>query len=391
MNTTVRISGKMHESVEHHLFPGDRKEAVSIALCGTFMNKDHRILTVYKLCHIPYKECYIREEDQLKWSTSVIIPYLKEAMNKGLSILKIHSHPTNFEDFSAIDTQSDIEFFDSIYGWMDNDKIHGSLIMLPGGKLFGRVLLPDFSFNPIDRISLIGDDIIYWDSDEMNDKKEEFSLRTKQTFGPGTTNLLRKLTLGVIGCSGTGSPVIEQLVRLGVGKLILVDPDIIEEKNLNRILNSTKADCIKKRHKVDIFKETIQKIGLGTIIKTYDRNLYDDKNIIQDLIECDTLFGCVDSVDGRHLMNQISTFYLQPLFDLGVKILADGNGGIEQICGTVHYIKPGGSSLKSRGMYTSEELRAAGMYRTDKKEYNRQKKNGYITNVNIEKSGSYKY
>ena len=48
------------------------------------------------------------------------------------------------------------------------------------------------------------------------------------------------MSIAVVGCSGTGSPVIEQLARLGVGRLVLVDPDRVEEKNLNRIVNATR-------------------------------------------------------------------------------------------------------------------------------------------------------
>ena len=37
--------------------------------------------------------------------------------------------------------------------------------------------------------------------------------------------------------------MVEQLARLGIGRLVLIDPDLIEEKNLNRILNSGKEDA----------------------------------------------------------------------------------------------------------------------------------------------------
>lgn len=54
-----------------------------------------------------------------------------------------------------------------------------------------------------------------------------------------------------IGNSGTGSIVVEQLGRLGVGEFVFVDPDAIEAKNLNRILNATSEDAVnrKKNHK----------------------------------------------------------------------------------------------------------------------------------------------
>ena len=65
--------------------------------------------------------------------------------------------------------------------------------------------------------------------------RDAFTLRHAQAFGTGTTALLRNLSVAIVGCSGTGSIVAEQLARLGAGRLVLVDPDRVEEKNLNRI------------------------------------------------------------------------------------------------------------------------------------------------------------
>lgn len=45
--------------------------------------------------------------------------------------------------------------------------------------------------------------------------------------------------VAVIGCGGLGGYVIEELARLGVGRIIAVDPDIFEENNLNRQLLAT--------------------------------------------------------------------------------------------------------------------------------------------------------
>ena len=381
---TLKISGRMYKSLKEHLYPGDGYEAVAIALCGRHRCEGNNSLLVHKIIPIPYDNCSVRTPDRVSWSTDIIIPYLQEASRKGLAILKIHSHPGGYSKFSDTDNFSDKDLFSSVYGWMESEEPHASAVLLPDDKIFGRIIYPDLSFHHLAKVNVVGDDLIFCFSKKEETGILEFEKRTAQTFGKGTTNLLKNLTVAVIGCSGTGSPTIEQIVRLGVGKIILVDPDVIEEKNLNRILNSTMQDAFLRKSKVEMFKEQIAKIGLGTEVVIFSKNLYDDKNAINCLSGADFMFGCVDSVDGRHLLNQISTFYLVPYLDLGVKIISDGKGGISQICGSVHYIQPGGGSLLTRRVYTQEGLRAAGMLRSSPEEYRRQKKNGYIVDVEVD-------
>ena len=51
---------------------------------------------------------------------------------------------------------------------------------------------------------------------------------------PGSTELLQKAAVGIAGCGGLGSNAAVALVRAGVGRLILADPDKVELSNLNR-------------------------------------------------------------------------------------------------------------------------------------------------------------
>lgn len=51
---------------------------------------------------------------------------------------------------------------------------------------------------------------------------------------PGSTEILRRAAVGIAGCGGLGSQAAVSLARAGVGRLILVDGDRVEESNLNR-------------------------------------------------------------------------------------------------------------------------------------------------------------
>ncbi len=74
-------------------------------------------------------------------------------------------------------------------------------------------------------------------------------------FTSGMTEVVSKLSACVIGVSGTGSVVAEQLARLGFGQIILIDFDRIERRNLNRILNAGLAEV--GALKVDVFANAI--------------------------------------------------------------------------------------------------------------------------------------
>ncbi len=379
MRIKLRLSQKDHIALREHLLPGDGLEAVAVALCGRRRSRSNHCLTVRSIVPIPYDECKERTPDRVTWSTQRLIPLLKEADRRDLAILKIHSHPGGYPQFSFVDDESDTDLFNSVFGWTDSEFPHASAVMLPDGRLFGRAILRDGSFQPLDSILVPGDDIHFW-TPESGGMVPSFAQRHSQLFGSGTTRRLQKMAVAVVGCSGTGSPVIEQLARLGVGRLVLVDPDHVEEKNLNRILNARREDAFLRRPKVEVMARAIASMGFATEVEIIQEDLATPR-AVKAVAECDVVFGCMDGVEGRHLLNRLAAFYLLPYFDVGVRLVADGRGGIDEASGAVHYVRPDGTTLQDRKVYNAEQLKAAGLKRTDPKAYREQVRIGYIRGV----------
>ena len=327
---------------------------------------------------IPYGACSVRTPKRVTWSTEALPPLLSEAKRSGLAVLKVHGHQVP-SPFSRVDDRADRDLFPSVHAWVDSGP-HGSAIMFGDGRMIARLVDERGRFYPLASVNVVGDDLSFWPSAPGKAAVPEFAHRVAQTFGAGTYDRLRRLRIGVVGCSGTGSPLIEQLARNCVGELVLVDPDRVEEKNLNRILNATIEDAQQGCLKVDVAARSIRAMGLGARVETHPRSLF-EPDAVHAIASCDVVFGCMDSIDGRHLLNKLATFYLIPYFDLGVKLEADGRGGVDQVCGTVHYLQPGGSSLLSRHVYTMDQVRAAGLYRTDPAAYRAQLREGYIHGV----------
>lgn len=64
--------------------------------------------------------------------------------------------------------------------------------------------------------------------------KEEFHALLTARHTPGVHEKVKRATVGIAGLGGLGSMVAVALARTGVGRLILVDYDVVEPSNLNR-------------------------------------------------------------------------------------------------------------------------------------------------------------
>jgi hypothetical protein len=313
------------------------------------------------------------------------VQLFSDAARKQLVVLKIHRHPSGFARFSSLDDKADRALLGSLRCLAPNEIGHASAVMLPDGEIFARVFARDGRFIKIDRVMVVGDEVVSYVNKPSMKKTpvDQAFLRTQQAFGRGTVSTLSRMRVGVVGCSGTGSWVVEMLARLGVGELVLVDPDSIERKNLNRIVNSTATDAVTGRAKVKVLARAIRRLDLGTRVFAYRTDIL-QRNVVRALADCDFLFGCVDSADGRDALNRVAAFYTIPYVDVGVRLEADGRGGVQQVCAAVHYLIPDGSSLLSRRVITPEQVRAESLHRRAPDQYAALRKEGYIHGVNAD-------
>lgn len=384
MKTCLRISSEDYQSIKGHLFPEDGKEAIAFALCGRAQAEDRLVFIVHEVLLIPYGRCN-RGPDYLHWKTEDVVPLMNKAMVKHMAIMRIHSHPGGCPFFSKYDLATDEEFFGNLMaGWCEDGLSHLSVIMIPGGRVLGRVYHANGSVQQLDQTFVVGEKIQFATlDDEQDDAPPEEALRNIQAFGEGIYNTFKRLRIGIVGCSGTGCHVIEQLMRMQVGELILVDPDTIETKNLNRLIGVGKDDIGKL--KVEFYKNYVERMRLGVSVKAFPSNLCLSDEARRALSTCDVLFGCVDSASGRMLMNTISAFYLIPYIDIGVLLDADGKGGVSYVGAQADYLIPGKSSHVSRGTFNVEDARAEMEKLINPDLYARHLKENYIRNVQVER------
>lgn len=381
--TRLRLSGRQHGDLERHLFPGDGREAIALALCGRSSHEGRELVCVHHVELVPYDHCSRREPDRVTWKTHRLLALREKAIKDDLALLKIHSHPGGWSSFSSWDDTSDRDLFPGVYAWSDTDRPHLSALMLPGGRIVARTVTSTNTFAPVQSVSVVGSRFLHWTRESAETEGSEgaygddYHRRTEQAFGEGTTSLLARLSIGVIGCSGTGSWVVEMLARLGVHELVLVDPDTVEPVNMNRIVHATASDAQAGTLKVNVLKQAVNRIGLGTIVETHAADVR-EVSILQRLAHCDLIFGCVDSIEARDVLNRLAVYYLLPYIDVGVRLEADGQGGVQHIAGGVQYVHPDSPTLMERRLYSAKDLADAGLRKTDPDAFTDQVGRGYI-------------
>ena len=125
------------------------------------------------------------------------------------------------------------------------------------------------------------------------DKQRRFSRLTK-VIGEDKFSVLEEKTVLILGVGGVGGYVAEALARTGVGTLILVDFDVIDESNINRQIIALESTIGLK--KVDVLEERIKNINSGC--KVIKINKFIDINNYLDLFNyqidffvdaCDTI------------------------------------------------------------------------------------------------------
>ncbi len=165
--------------------------------------------------------------------------------------------------------------------------------------------------------------------------------RCEESFFDGRTARLTELVgertarlpnsvVGVIGCSGTGSPAVHVLARAGVRRFVLVDPDFFAPSNLERMHGSTWRDLKTKPPKVEILRRLVLEINPKAEVKIIRGNVLDE-NVLDELLKCDLVLGCTDSQHSRAALGDFASHYLLPCLDVAVLMRARDGKLTEQV------------------------------------------------------------
>ncbi len=311
-----------------------------------------------------------------QWLSAVI----GAAIECGSGVGFIHSHPdpSHPPSLSGVDRQTSIDWSRTLTPTIDRPFL--SLVWTPKGST-GWVFEPSDAetAHSVERIEVVGGGSSIWVHPfESLERDAELDDRQTRALGTLSNARLRQMSIAVVGSGGTGSPVAEQLARMGIQKLTLVDPDVIDTaSNLRRVIGSHFGDLERKAPKAEV---------LGRHIKELD--MVDDVEVLpmdvrthlatQALLDSDLVIATTDTHSARSYINQLSYQYLLPVIDIGVKIGTSKTGVVSGMPAEVRVLLPDTGCLWCRGVLDADRIRAENL---PEEERRAQSYEGYIQGV----------
>jgi molybdopterin/thiamine biosynthesis adenylyltransferase len=365
MNTRFVICEDQLKDLRAMLFDQPGVEGAAFLLCGQSIGPDHATLITHSVVAIDPEDFLVREPFRLSIASRALTRIAKLAKYENLSIAFAHSHPGGDAHFSLQDDGEEDRLIPFLNARVPG-RIHGTLV-LNETAVAARLYCPERT--DVLKVMSIGKRYSFLNSHREALGREVFD-RQVRAFGAETQRLLGQLHIGIVGVGGTGSPVAEQLVRLGVGEISLFDGDRLSESNLNRVYGTTYGDI--GESKTVIAKLRLEAIGLGTKIWSIPKPITFEE-VAAKLRSCDLVFGCTDKQLPRAILTQLSLRYAIPILDLGV-LIDSLNQEIRGVYGRVTTLQPGEACLFCRGRINPEGIRAESLSQEDRE---RQAREGY--------------
>lgn len=244
-----------------------------------------------------------------------------QVAHQGWLAVHLHSHPSGVDQFSTTDDEAE----SSLSHWLAEHNVpsYWSLVWPTGGV--PRVRLWTRGKTRPGRLFLGLAPMV---AGPFQDGSQ--ALDRQRAFGPGLRAAADQILVGVLGVGGLGMLVVEQLARAGFRRFVLVDPDTVEETNLNRLPGVTRSDLgrLKVRVAKRLIRQAVVSLDLVPEICGLPHDVYRSSAAQHALARCDLILAVTDNDLSRTLALQLALDHGREYLQAGTDITLDKDGAI---------------------------------------------------------------
>lgn len=331
-------------------------ERVVFALAGVSSTPMTDAILVSSPKPVP-EDAYLLTEGGTSWDPRFTAKVGEEAMRRRLGVMMIHAHQFSELPRLSISDRTSFERVLPALRVTSPASPHGSVVIGVDLNVGGIVWLPGRGIMSVSQAKWLGSPIVVQPPVLVAEAAADTYKSQIDLIGVDGQRKLGRATIGVIGLGGGGSMVVQQAARAGFGKLVLVDHDLVEEKNRSRTVGTRSIDVGKP--KAMAMKRLASEASKAVRVETCtDR--FPSQASIELLKTCDLIVSCVDTFSARSEVAKFSLRHLIPVIDVGIGTHTnDSKAGrrIDALAGHMHVYLPGDPCMWCTGLLTAEKIK----------------------------------
>jgi molybdopterin/thiamine biosynthesis adenylyltransferase len=359
-----------------HLFPGDDDEHGAVIAAGVAKSPRGNRLLVRDLFIAKDGVDYVAGERGYRMLCAEFVTRnALRCRDERLAYLAVHNHDgTGWVDFSPDDLASHERGYRALL-----DILHGQpvgALVFSQHAVAGDIWFPGATRARVTETRIIGAAIqrLFPSPPRCLGGRDHTYDRQARVFGDAGQDLLRKTKVGVIGAGGVGSLLVEYLGRLGVGWVVVADPERLDITNLPRVAGSRRWDA-RTLFTMKTRPEWLRRLGARIAARKVDvsRRMAREANprgrcevifgdividaVARRFVDCDYIFLAADTNRARLVWNSLVHQYLIPGYQVGVKVpVSAAAGEVGEVFAVARPVTPSSGCLWCNGLISSEGL-----------------------------------
>ena len=362
MNTTarLRLPAALSDDLRAHLFRADADEHGAVIGASAFEAADGLRLLGRRLFLANDGTDYVPGERGYRMLTPEFVRRcVRACAEEGLAYLAVHNHPgTDRVAFSADDMASHRRGYPALLDILDGPPA-GALVFADNAVAGDIWLSAERQIDLDHAVVTSRTPRVLYPAPRRHSAADGRYDRQVRLFGERGQEILADQKVGIVGAGGVGSLINEYLARLGVGHLVVIDLDRIEESNSSRLVGARASDWqprwlpawLARRIgwqptlKVHIAERIAREAKPGIRFEAISADIEDPK-AAEHLLDCDAIFLAADTMRARRVVNAVCHRYLIPVWQAGTKIQSDtSTGAVHDVFSVVRHLVPGQSCL----------------------------------------------
>lgn len=345
--TSVAMTAATEEALVGNLVRDDGQEDICLATYRPSTGLTRSSALIREV--IPPREGDRRVHGNATLTADYILRAAKAAHEDSCGVVLLHSHPgTNlWQPMSALDRDCEASYANLVR------EITG--LPLVGMTLasknrtwsarhwdigVGRAVDCTHSTN----VRVIGDKMaVSWNDKLQPPPRASNRLtRTVSAWGEHAQADLARRRVLVVGAGSVGLDVFVRLAASGLCNLTVMDFDLVEDHNLDRLIGATLRDVVLKRPKVFIARREATRAATAaeSSIWVSDWSICEAEGL-QLALDHDLIFSCVDRPWPRAVLNSLAYSDLIPVIDGGIAIDSFDSGDMRNATWRSHVVRPG--------------------------------------------------